>query len=255
LSGSDEDPFTSFLVFLDENPITINFDPDNKFRNTVVTGSKEHDLFLELSSQKEKKIGEIIREYPSSIAALYLLYRYHSFRLTSEEIKANIALLDVSLQHTEYVKVLRELAETLDRVAIGEKAPDFSASKADGDSIRFSTLLGKGYVLVDFWASWCAPCRKENPYLVKAYETYHSKGFEIVGVSLDNTNEPWLNAIANDGLTWTQLIDHKAWAGEGVTNYAVRLIPANFLIDNKGTIIAKNLKGEELIKKLDEIFN
>mgnify|MGYP001149508593 CR=1 FL=1 len=100
LSGSDEDPFTSFLVFLDQQPITINFDTENNFRNTVVTGSKEHDLFIALSKLKDKKIEEIIQEHPSSIAALYLLYRYYSFRLTSEEIKSNIALLDSSLQNT-----------------------------------------------------------------------------------------------------------------------------------------------------------
>ena len=252
-TGSDEDPFTSFLVFLDANPITVELDTDNKFKNSVVTGSKEHDLFLSLGAQKDKPIAEIIQENPGSIAALYLLYRYHSFKLSAEEIKSIVAQVDPALQQSAYVAVLNELANTLDRVSIGRKAPDFKAATAAGDSIRFSEFLGGGYVLLDFWASWCAPCRKESPYLVQAYEAYQSKGFKIVGVSLDNATAPWQHAIATDKLPWDQLIDQQA--GEVVTNYAVRLIPANFLIDCNGIIVAKNLKGEALLEKLAELIN
>lgn len=254
LSGSDADPFTSFLIFLDSNPIKVEFDTENKFRSTKVSGSKEHEQFITFSSQKDKKIDQIIRENPGSLAALYLLYRYHSFRLTSEEIKSIVSLLDSSLQKSSYVTVLNELASTLDKVAVGKKASDFTAVTAKGDRIRFSEFLGKGYVLLDFWASWCAPCRKENPYILKAYETFQSKGFQVVGVSLDNSTAPWLHAIKTDKLSWHQLIDQQAWAGEGVTNYAVRLIPANFLIDSNGIIVAKNLKGEALIEKLAELL-
>lgn len=254
LDGSGVDPFRTYLLFLDNNPITVTFDEADGFKNTVVKGSKEHDLFLDIRKRRDADISEIIKEHPASIAALYVLYRYYSFRLSPAEIKANIELLDPALKNTAYVKVLEELVNTLDKVAIGQKAPDFEAKDKDGNVVKLSDYLGNGYVLIDFWASWCAPCRKENPNLVKAYETYKEKGFEIVGISLDNKTTPWLGAIEKDGLTWPQLIDEKAWAGQGVKDYGVRLIPANFLIDKDGIIVAKNLKGDNLQETLANLI-
>lgn len=221
----------------------------------MVQGSKEHDLFLAIRKQKNANLSEIIKENPTSIAALYVFYRYYSFRLSPAEIKSNIDLLDQSLKNTEYVKVLEELANTLDKVAIGQKAPDFVATDIDGNKATLSNYLGNGYVLIDFWASWCAPCRKENPNLIKAYNVYKEKGLEIIGVSLDNKTAPWFGAIKQDELTWTQLIDEKAWAGEGVKSYGVRLIPANFLINKDGIIVAKNLKGDNLQETLASLIN
>lgn len=250
LKASTVNPLNSFIIFLDNNPITVEFDTTDSFRNTVVKGSKEHDLFLDLRKRRDANLSEIIKENPSSIATLYLFYRYYSFRLSPAEIKANIELLDPSLKGTDYVKVLEELANTLDKVAVGQKAPDFGAVDTESKSVKLSDYLGNGYVLIDFWASWCAPCRKENPNLVKAYETYKEKGFEIIGISLDNKIAPWIGAIEQDGLTWPQLIDEDAWAGQGVKEYGVRLIPANFLIDKEGVIVAKNLKGENLQETL-----
>lgn len=255
LDGSGENPFNSFIIFLDNNPITVELDTIHEFENTVVKGSKEHDLFLKFKEQRKTPISQIIKENPSSLAALYLFYRYYSFRLSPEEIKESIQLLDPSLKNTDYVNVLSDLANTLDKVSIGQKAPDFEAKDVKGESIKFSSYLGKGYVLVDFWASWCAPCRKENPNLVRAYEKYKPKNFEIIGVSLDNKTKPWEKAISKDGLSWPQLIDEDAWAGEGVKNYGVRLIPANFLIDKDGVIVARNLKGDDLERVLSELID
>lgn len=254
LNGSDDDPFNTFLIFLDNNPITVQLDTLEEFAKTVVKGSAEHDLYLKIRSERDKTVNEFIGEHPSSIAALYVFYRYHSFRLTPEEIKEGIALLDPKLQNSKYVATLNELAKTLGNVEIGQKAPDFSGYNSDGESIDFTSYIGEGYLLLDFWASWCAPCRKENPNLVNAYEKYRDKKFEIVGVSLDNSESPWLKAIEKDGLQWPQLIDKDAWEGNGVVNYGVRLIPANFLIDQNGIIVAKNIKGEELNKLLDELL-
>jgi len=115
--------------------------------------------------------------------------------------------------------------------------------------------LGK-YVLLDFWASWCGPCRQENPTLVKAYAKYKEKGFEILGISLDNPDakEAWIEAIEKDGLTWRQVSDLKAWNNAVARTYGIRAIPHSFLIDPQGTIIAENLRGEKLEAKLAEIF-
>jgi peroxiredoxin len=245
-------PFHSFIVFLDNSPIKVELDTVHEFKNTVVTGSKEQDLLKEFSGKFRTPVSEILKEHPSSLAALYAFYRYYSYRLSSEEIKENLKLVDPKFQDTEYVKVLSELAENIDRVAVGKKAPNFQAQTREGKSVYLSDFIGRGYVLIDFWASWCAPCRKENPDLVKLYDKYKAKGFEFISVSLDHKADAWINAIEKDGLTWTQLGDFNAWAGEGVKTYGVRLIPYKFLIDKNGIIVAKNLRGEDLDKLLDK---
>jgi peroxiredoxin len=239
-------PFHSFIVFLDNNPIKVALDTVAEFKNTVVTGSKEQDLLNELSGKFRTPLAEILKEHPSSLAALYVFYRYYSYRLSSEEIRENLKLLDPKFQNTEYVKVLSELAENVDKVAIGKKAPNFQARTRDGKNVQLTDFTGRGFVLLDFWASWCAPCRKENPDLVKLYEKYRDKGFELISVSLDHKADAWINAVEKDGLTWTQLVDFNAWAGEAVKTYGVRLIPYKFLIDKNGIIVEKNLRGKDL---------
>ncbi len=254
LIGSGESPFDSFIVFLDETQINVDLDTAHEFRNTVVKGSKEQDLLAQFRARRGVPIQDILKEHPASLAALYYLYRYHSFRLTPTELRASIDLIDPSFEHSAYVAVLRNLADVIEGISVGNKAPDFSAQTVDGTAVRLSDYLGSGYVLIDFWASWCPPCRAENPHLVKCYDAYRNSGFEIVGISLDSRNEPWVKAIAQDGLPWTQLIDRAAWAGEGVKTYGVRLIPANFLLDKDGVIVAKNLKGEKLDETLARLL-
>jgi peroxiredoxin len=239
-------PFHSFIIFLDNNPIKVELDSVDEFKNTIVTGSKEQDLLKEFSGKFRTPVSDILKEHPSSLAALYVFYRYYSYRLSSEEIKANLQLLDPKFKDTEYVKVLSELADNIDRVATGKKAPNFQARTREGKNVYLSEFIGHGYVLIDFWASWCAPCRKENPDLVKLYGKYKDKGFEIISVSLDHRTDAWIKAIEKDGLPWTQLVDYDAWAGEGVKTYGVRLIPYKFLIDKDGVIVAKNLRGTNL---------
>ncbi|KQB42706.1 TlpA disulfide reductase family protein [Flavobacterium aquidurense] len=241
-------------IFLEKTPITVKLSPVKYYSTSVVEGSASQDLFDVYRKNQDIDITKFIAEHPSSIVSAYVLYRNWSYRLTPEQITQNIALLDKSQQNTTYVKELQELVKVLNGLQVGKKAPDFVSKDPEGKSVRLSENL-KGYTLVDFWASWCAPCRKENPNIVAAYKEYHDKGFNVFGVSLDKKKENWIKGIQDDHLDWLQVSELIYWNSEIAKLYGVRAIPSNYLVDSKGIIVARNLRGEELQTTLKALLN
>ncbi|QIH34651.1 redoxin domain-containing protein [Sphingobacterium sp. DR205] len=242
-------------VFLDagDNKVTIDATDENR-QKVSLSGSKSQQLFEEYRAQRKPDIRSFIQKYPNSIVSSYLLYREWSYRLSPEELEVNIALLSERQQQSRYIQDLRKIIAVIRQVAVGKKAPAIVANDPDGNPQALYDHLGK-YTLIDFWASWCPPCRKENPNIVANYQKYKSQGFEIYAISLDKKKEAWLKGIADDHLIWQHVSELKYWNSEIAADYAVRAIPANFLVDEQGTIIAKNVRGEELGKVLDSLFN
>lgn len=210
--------------------------------------------YMKLVYQTNAKVAEYLKAQPASLGVINLLQGntfdrdqfYDTYITVAEKLRKEWS-------NYSYAKSFIASVDKMKALAIGQPAPEIALPNPEGQVIKLSSLKGK-YVLVDFWAKWCGPCRQENPNVVRAYTKYKDKGFTVFGVSLDRNKEDWVKAIKDDGLTWTHVSDLKFWQSEAAKTYNISAIPFSLLLDKNGVIIAKNLRGAALDAKLEEIF-
>jgi len=280
-----------FMIFVEPGKIELK-GKSTATSDFTVTGSKSHDLYsayktgMKAFDEKQESMVQRYREAEangdtatlSAIGKEYEQFENEIKKYTSDFISANpksqvayflvnsemynyeltdlekiLQEADTTLLQGKYLKKIADRVEILRSVEVGKPAPEFSMNDKDGNPVALSSYKGN-YVLVDFWASWCGPCRRENPVVVENFKKFNPKGFQIFGVSLDNDKEQWLKAVAEDKLAWKHVSDLVGWDNAAAKIYGVMSIPANFLVDPNGIIVAKNLRGEDLGKKLAEIF-
>lgn len=255
---------------------TANNDAYQKFKDDFIALSKEmNEMYRKAKTdstltdeQREAIMAEI--EKKDSVAmevvyatidanitnavGIYLLPNYASaFELDRQ--KALVEKVPVQYLNNERIAKLKEHIETSEKTAIGQKFIDFSMDTPEGKTVKLSDFISQNkYTLIDFWASWCGPCRAEMPNVVAAYNEFKGKGFGIVGVSLDNNLDKWKESIKSLNITWPQMSDLQGWNNAGAKLYGVNSIPATVLVDQEGTIVARNLRGEAIKKKLSELL-
>jgi peroxiredoxin len=224
-------------------------------QNDSAFNAQLNQEYRQLLDERTQKQQQYVRDHHDSYFSVVALSESVSSDFDVEEIEPLFLSIDEKYRTSFPGKAFAQRIEAAKTIGIGKKAPGFTQNDPDGNPVSLSDFQGK-YVLLDFWASWCGPCRQENPNLVKAYAAYKDKGFEILGVSLDNKDgkEAWVKAIEKDGLTWTQVSDLNSWNNEVARSYGVRAVPQSYLIDPQGVIVAQNLRGEALEAKLKEIF-
>ncbi len=245
------------------NDELMNIYKKNDSLNTVArnlqSGGNVQSL-IDIQTQQQKLntdyyqyVKSFISEKPSSLAALAAVQKLNIETDIEYFVMVDDGLKNI-IPNSSLYKDFNALVSSNKKLAVGFTAPEIVLNDTEGKPFALSSLKGK-IVLIDFWASWCGPCRKENPNVVRMYKKYNSKGFEILGVSLDNNKNAWLNAINQDGLTWKHVSDLGGWQSSIAPVYNINSIPMTYLVDKEGKIIGKNLRGAALEQKLEELFN
>ena len=283
LSGKQDNPDFKLLVFdkspkyvplfLDNSQITVTTAKD-QLEQTTVTGSMSHNDFIAYSiatkpyeslfqPEGEKKPEAIqqcvqtllnfLKEKNKSYIAPLAIFRIHQITGDNALMESLFNALPNEVKKTPIGEYVGSQVDEAKRDPMGKVIADFEQEDVNGKKVSIKSFRGK-YVLIDFWASWCGPCRGENPNVVAAFNKYKEKNFTVLGISLDKSKGPWLDAIKKDGLTWTQLSDLKGWGNEVSQQFGIQSIPQNYLIDPNGVVIGKNLRGAALEAKLESVI-
>jgi peroxiredoxin len=219
---------------------------------TEVQRRKVQTTYNAMITERSQEIQNFVENEKAS-PATYFAVRYLFQKLEPQLITLGNKKMSAEMPESSYTKTLNQLVNQLGPVE-GAEAPDIALQSPEGEVVKLSSLRGK-VVLIDFWASWCGPCRRENPNVVRLYNRYKDKGFEIYGVSLDNSADKWKAAIAKDGLTWYHVSDLKGWKSSAAKLYKVNAIPQTFLIDKEGKIIKAGLRGVQLEQALAQLLD
>ncbi|MBU3713597.1 MAG: AhpC/TSA family protein [Ferruginibacter sp.] len=262
-------------IFLDYSGIEINAKKGD-LKNAIIKGSKSNDEFVQYnsilnaysylfnsSSANQNNASNtklcidqfegFVNKNPGSYVSLFAIYRIHQLNENGDQMEKMFLGLNEQIRICPIGQFIAEKIVEAKKNPMGKPLPDFSQEAPDGTPISLSSFKGK-YVLIDFWASWCGPCRNENPNVVRAYNKFKDKNFTVLGVSLDKSKQPWMDAIQADGLNWQHVSDLKGWSNAVAQKFGINSIPQNFLVDPNGIVIGKNLRGADLDAKLEAIL-